>query len=81
MKQFRIILLLLILSSCDDKITLFPEDVKIEGKTVTFPEDSNRHKWKIVTASDGHDYMENDGGPNYIIMHYVECVKCKKDSL
>jgi len=80
MKQLLTILPLLLLFSCDYKpVTIEPKTIK----TISFPEGStsNRNKWKVINASDGHDYMENNGGNDYIIMHYVECNKCKKDSL
>ena len=80
-KKLLIILPLILLFSCDDKITISSEKNEIELKvikTISFPKGFNTYRWRVVTASDGHDYMENNGGNDYVIMHYVECTKCKK---
>jgi hypothetical protein len=90
MRKFLTVLLLFTLFSCgDDTVTISKSEYnKLKGKpkikrTVTFPSESRANyfgDWKIIKASDGHDYLENDGGPNwlnsYIIMHYIECNKC-----
>jgi hypothetical protein len=92
MKKLTTILLLFTLFSCgDDTVTISKSEYnELKGikpkpkRTITFPENSNANNgftWKIIKASDGHDYLENDGYHSYIIMHYVECNKCKKDSL
>ena len=74
------------LISCDDSVTISKSEydklkgIKIQTKRiVTFPESSNAgyYIWEIIQASDGHDYMENDGGNSYQLMHYIECNKCK----
>ena len=79
--------LLFTLISCDSRVTISQseydklKEVKVKvTRTVTFPESSTAHyhKWEIIQGSDGHDYMENGAGNAYIIMHYVECNKCKK---
>lgn len=75
--------LLFTLISCDDSVTISKSEYnKLKGvkRTVTFPERSAAayDDWEIIQASDGHDYMENEGGNDYILMHYVECSKCKK---
>jgi hypothetical protein len=92
MKKLTTILLLFTLFSCgDDTVTISKSEYnQLKGikpktkRTITFPEGSNAnysYEWKIIKASDGHDYLENDGYHGYIIMHYVECNKCKKDTL
>jgi hypothetical protein len=92
MEKLTAILLLFTLFSCgNDTVTISKSEYNqlkgIKQKTkriLTFPEGSNANynfKWKIIKASDGHDYLENDGYHGYIIMHYVECNKCKTDSL
>ena len=82
--------LLFTLISCDDSVTISKSEydklkgIKIQTKTiVTFPESSNAsyYIWEIIQGSDGHDYMENNGGNSYVLMHYVECSKCKKNKL
>jgi hypothetical protein len=91
MKKLTTILLLFTLLSCgDDTVTLSKDEYnRLKGikpktkKTITFPEGSraNNCDWEIIEASDGHDYLENNSYHGYIIMHYVECNKCKKDTL
>lgn len=79
--------LLFTLLSCDDSVTISKseynklKEIKIQTKrTVAFPESSNAsyYIWEIIQGSDGHDYMENNGAKSYLLMHYVECSKCKK---
>lgn len=79
--------LLFTLLSCDSRVTISQSEydklkgVKVEVKrTITFPESSSAdyYRWKIIKGSDGHDYLENDRGNSYVLMHYVECSKCKK---
>ena len=91
MKKLTTILLLFTLLSCgDDTVTLSKDEYnRLKGikpktkRTITFPDGSqaNDCDWEITESSDGHDYLENNAGNGYIIMHYVECNKCKKDSL
>jgi len=52
----------------------------VNKRTITFPDESvaENMSWQIIQASDGHDYMENGKGSGYILMHYIECNKCKK---
>jgi hypothetical protein len=78
--------LLFTLISCNDSVTIPKsdynklKDVKTQTKrTITFPDDSKSdfYTWTIIKASDGHDYLENNGDHGYSIMHYVECNKCK----
>jgi hypothetical protein len=49
-------------------------------RIITFPEGSSAgfDEWEIIQSSDGHDYLENNGGSDQILMHYIECNKCKK---
>ena len=79
--------LLFTLISCDDSVTISQSEYdKLIGintqtkRTITFPEGSSasHDNWKIVQASDGHDYLENGDGNDQILMHYIECDKCKK---
>ena len=90
MKNTLLILLglLLTFTSCSDSVTIPKSEYdKLKGvkiplkRTVTFPEKSTAdyHEWVIIKCSDGHDYLENEGGSGFIIMHYVECQKCKNN--
>ncbi len=78
--------LIFTLISCESRVTISKseydkvKDTKTQTKrTITFPEGSvaKNMDWLIIQASDGHDYMENGGGSAYILMHYIECDKCK----
>lgn len=79
--------LLFTIISCDSRVTISQSEYdKLIGintqtkRTITFPEGSSasHDNWKIVQASDGHDYLENGGGNDQVLMHYIECNKCKK---
>ena len=87
----RLILLALLITSCStDDVTITKEEYnRLKGikppviRNVTFPKDASASMldWKIITGSDGHDYLENNGNSGFIMMHYVECKKCESDSL
>lgn len=51
----------------------------VNKRTITFPEESRAgfDDWEITQASDGHDYLDNNVGSGYVLMHYIECNKCK----
>ena len=69
-----------------DEVVISKEEYsKLKGevvskRTITFPKESTAENmdWKIIQGSNGHDYMENGNGNGYILMHYIECNKCKK---
>ena len=79
--------LLFTLISCDNSVTISKSEYdRLKGiktktkRTITFPEGTGASydNWEIIQASDGHDYLENKSGRGYILMHYIECNKCKK---
>ena len=79
--------LIFTLISCESRVTISQSEYdKLIGintqtkRTITFPEGSvaKNMDWYIIQGSDGHDYMENGDGSSYILMHYIECDKCKK---
>lgn len=83
MKKALIFGLLLALVGCSEagtKVNIAQDIVKRTPSAITFTERSRASgcRWNIIKSSDGHDYLENDGYKDYIIMHYVECGKCKK---
>lgn len=59
------------------------EENIVNKRTITFPDESvaENMSWQIIQASDGHDYMENGKGSGYVLMHYIECNKCKKNKI
>ena len=83
MKKALIFGLLLALVGCNEtwtKVSITQDIVKRTPSAITFTERIRASVciWNIIKSSDGHDYLENDGYKDYIIMHYVECGKCKK---
>jgi hypothetical protein len=73
--------------SCDSRVTISQSEYdRLKGintqtkRTITFPEESRAgfDDWEITQASDGHDYLDNNVGSGYVLMHYIECNKCKK---
>ena len=79
--------LLFTLISCDSRVTISKSEhdrlkgIKTQTKrTITFPEGTGASydDWEIIQASDGHDYLDNAGGNDEVVMHYIECNKCKK---
>lgn len=79
--------LIFTLISCNDSVTISRsennkvKDTKTQTKrTITFPEESRAgfDEWEITQASDGHDYLNNNRGSGYVLIHYIECNKCKK---
>lgn len=57
-----------------------PEHTVPESKSINFPENNGStdeyHKYRIVTASDGHDYLRQRTDGYYIYFHYVDCTLC-----
>ena len=52
------------------------------GKVITIYNSNSSLSWHVVQGSDGHEYMENNGGNAYVLLHYPGCVKCsKKDTI
>jgi len=51
----------------------------VNKRIITFPGESGAgfDEWEIIQASDGHDYLENNRGSGYVLIHYIECNKCK----
>ena len=79
--------LLVTIMSCDSRVTISKSEydrlkgIKTQTKwTITFPEGTGASDddWEIIQASDGHDYLDNAGGNDQVLMHYIECNKCKK---
>ena len=72
--------------SCDSSVTISKSEYDISKdksqtkRIITFPEGTGASydDWEIIQASDGHDYLDNAGGNDQVLMHYIECNKCKK---
>ncbi len=78
--------LIFTLISCDDSVTISKSEYnKLKGvktqtkRIIKFPVGSGAgfDDWEIIQASDGHDYLDNGGGNDEVVMHYIECNKCK----
>ena len=78
--------LLFTIMSCDSRVTISKSEYDISKdksqtkRIITFPEGTGASydDWEIIQASDGHDYLDNAGGNDQVLMHYIECNKCKK---
>jgi len=93
MKKLITILSVLFLFSCNESVTISKKEYnKLKGDTVK-PEyskhliigndDENRNKFLIQLGSDGHEYAHNINTYfyAYVCFHYIDCKKCKKDTL
>jgi len=78
-KKILMFTMLLTIVSCVEKRVTISESEP--SKEITFPSYSKADtwSWQVIKCSDGHDYLESNGDHGYIIMHYVECNKCKKN--
>lgn len=76
MKNIKYLVVVLFLASCSGDVTLSKREYeKLKGKKVVTIGVS---EYELITASDGHDYLDNGGCSSYSCMHYVECKKCAK---
>ena len=88
MKKLILLTIVLFTMGCsDNEVTISKQEydqlkgIKVDKpRTITFPEGSgpDYYTWTIHTASDGHDYLDNDGKHSYLLIHYIECSKCCK---
>lgn len=92
-KLLIIIIITITLASCDNnKIELTQEQYKeLIGDTIKpeYPKNfkfksnwlNSNHRWYIELAEDNHEYLRNEGHNTFILIHYPDCIKCKKDTL
>ena len=81
MKQLLLLLSLVVLSvgcTFNKKPIQQTSEPSNEGKRVILYNTHHIGDWYIVGGSDGHEYMENDEGNDYVLLHYPGCVKCSK---
>lgn len=85
-----IIILSLLLFSCNDNVTISKEEYnKLKGVVKPeYPKELiignsgySKTKFLIELGSDGHEYANNEEYHGYVCFHYVDCKKCKKDTL
>ena len=84
MKQLLLLLSLVVLSVGCSKKKSFNQNPKLNnvGKSVILYDSHYSNDFVILQGSDGHEYMENDEGNDYVLLHYPGCVKCsKKDTI
>lgn len=94
-KLIKLLLIGLIVSSCSDSnsVTIPKEEynklksdiIKPEyPKSFKFKEPSFKANWvnyAIILGEDNHEYLVNSGGNSFVLIHYPDCKKCKKDTL
>lgn len=85
MKTIKILLLTLLLYSCNDTVTISKEEYKqLKGDTVKpeYPKvifTEGGEEAYIYLGSDGHDYIRNyTYNQNSVLTHYPDCKKCEK---
>ena len=75
----------IITAACDDSITISKQEYnQLKGiKSPTYPKPVriDYQDWSITLGSDGHEYCDNNRGNGYVCFHYIDCVKCKKDTI
>lgn len=88
-----LIILTLFLFSCNDNVTISKEEYnKLKGDTVKpeYPKhliigylNKSRNEFLIELGSDGHEYAHNINSyfEAYVCFHWVDCKKCKRDTL
>ena len=86
-----ILILSLFLFSCNDNVIISKEEYnKLKGETVKpeYPKKLiignsgySKTNFLIELGSDGHEYANNEEYHGYVCFHYVDCKKCKKDTL
>lgn len=93
MKNIFFILLTLILFSCVDnnEVVISKQEYnRLKGiKKSEYPKQfhfedelAEGWEWKIILGEDNHEYIRNEGGNGFILIHYPDCNKClKRDTL
>ena len=90
-----LIILTLFLFSCNESVTISKEEYnKLKGDTFKpeYPKhitiytgvnkNYNNLEGDIYLSSDGHEYLiTNIGVHSQTVGHYIECKKCKRDTL
>lgn len=88
MKKLLVFICLVVLSSCTTDTVTLPKDEYYQLKGIKQSEYPKPYKiygdfhidaeWQIVLGQDGHEYLENDGGNGYVLIHFPSCKKCTK---
>jgi len=83
MKQLFLLSLVIFAVGCNNHHEIITGDLKSShvGKVVMFKNSNQSYTWHVIEGSDSHEYMENDGGNPYVLIHYPGCVKCQKDTI
>jgi hypothetical protein len=85
MKKLLIIACLLTFVSCEtETVTLTKDEYnKLKGvKKSEYPKpyriygDRHDFNWVIRLGEDGHEYLENNSGNAYVLIHFPSCKKC-----
>lgn len=90
-----VIILTLFLSSCNESVTISKEEYnKLKGDTIkseypkhitiytSITEKFNDLSGDVYLSSDGYEYLTiNIGDNSQTVEHYIDCKKCKRDTL
>lgn len=86
MKHILILSTIIFLFGCNDEHVVISKQEynQLKGiKSPTYPKtvriDDN--DWSITLGSDGHEYCHNFRNNGYVCFHYIDCIKCKKDTI
>lgn len=83
--KFLIILLIVLLLSCKNKSHKLIIDDKTEyPKYFHFKNNGNKdlnlREWNIILGEDNHEYLTNNGGSSFVLIHYPDCKKCLRNN-
>ena len=95
MKKLIIIICSTLLFSCsENEVTITNDEynklkgIKTNGYPKSFnfktntPNGTDGFDWIIILGEDNHEYLTNDGGSYFSLIHYPDCKKClKKDTI
>jgi len=91
MKHIILIIAVFLVSCNENTITIPKEEYNnLKGIKIIPPKSlqvgnngKSRAKFLIELGSDGHEYAHNitDYYDAYVCFHYIDCVKCKKDTI
>lgn len=87
MSKLILLILVIFIISCNnsDNVTITKEQYnKLIGDTINseypkpfyFINGNTQFTWKIILDENNHEYLENNGGNAYVIIHNPECRKC-----
>ncbi len=87
MSKLILLILMIFITSCNnsDDVTITKEQYnKLIGDTIKseypkpfyFINGNTQFTWKVILDENNHEFLENNGGNAYVIIHNPECRKC-----